>query len=460
MISMLIEVFKKAKGYPPSVSLEQRNAFLEYPILIKRVRIAILFLICIMLLFSFTLNNAISIFICWLLTFFIAIKQHGWIKNIRYFFQRNFDLEVRLLDFLISNNLYSETERDGIIDSAEFSYEEREAEVIVYAIKNGDRYSARLEQLDIELSALLNLPITEKIIRSGIVEYHFQTVKPTRLHLISTGEPTYNDSHKIDLGYGFVYDPTKTPHILVAGGTGSGKSVFISFLILEIFRKRSEISRENSEILICDPKNSDLGSLSVYLGTEKVATTPNNIARVVRFAVEAMKSRYAYMNEPENFVYGSNFADHGFQQSWLIFDEMGAFVATATDKKSKEVVNEVMDGIKQLILLGRQAGTFVLIAGQQVNASNLSTELRDNLGLRIALGANSQEGYRMVFGSAMPETIPPIDVKGSGLLYMQGSGKESAQYYEAPYMSSDEFDFIEQLKLFIGSDEKHSSSQA
>jgi hypothetical protein len=36
-----------------------------------------------------------------------------------------------------------------------------------------------------------------------------------------------------------------------------------------------------------------------------------------------------------------------------------------------------------------------------------------------ALGANSSEGYRMVFGSATPETIPPIEVKGSGLLYMQ-----------------------------------------
>ncbi|MFR0814781.1 MAG: hypothetical protein ACLSIL_10095 [Enterococcus casseliflavus] len=67
-----------------------------------------------------------------------------------------------------------------------------------------------------------DLPVNQKLIRSGIVEYHFQTVKPTRLHLISTGETTYNDSHKRDLGYGAAYDPIKTPHILVAGGTGSG----------------------------------------------------------------------------------------------------------------------------------------------------------------------------------------------------------------------------------------------
>lgn len=450
MLNITIEIFRKIKGFRSVVSLENKNAFLTYPELIKKVRIVIFLLIVTILFFSLTLSNSIAILILWVVSFAIAIKQHGWIKKMRCWFQRTFDYDLMLLDFLLSNNLYSE--KDGIMESAEFSYEEKENEIIIYGIKNGDRFTSRLEGLQIEISALLNLPLTEKIVREGVVEYHFQTVKPTRLHLISTGEPTYNDSHKIDLGYGVVYDPTKTPHILVAGGTGSGKSVLISFLVLELLNKKSDI-------FICDPKNADLGSLSVFLGENRVATTPNNIARVIRSAVEEMKKRYEYMNDPANFKYGSNFIDHDMKQIWVIFDEMGAFVATATDKRSKEVVNEVMDGIKQLILLGRQAGTFVLIAGQQINASNLSTELRDNLGLRIALGANSHEGYRMVFGSAMPETIPPIDVKGSGLLLMQGSGKES-QYYEAPYMSPDEFDFIEELKLYIGSDEKHSSSQA
>jgi len=449
--SMISEVFRKIKGDRSYVSLENRNAFLQYPKLLKKVRIAIFLLIFITLFFSFTLNNSIAIFVMWLVSFVMAIKQHGWIKKMRYWFQRTFDYDLMLLDFLLSNNLYYE--KDGIMESAEFSYEENENEVIIYGIKNGDRFTSRLEGLQIEISALLNLPLTEKIVREGVVEYHFQTVKPTRLHLISTGEPTYNDSHKIDLGYGVVYDPTKTPHILVAGGTGSGKSVFISFLVLELLNKKSDI-------FICDPKNADLGSLSVFLGEDRVATTPNNIARVIRSAVEEMQKRYKYMNDPANFKYGSNFVDHDMKQIWVIFDEMGAFVATATDKQSKEVVNEVMDGIKQLILLGRQAGVFVLIAGQQMRAENLSSELRDNLGLRIALGSNSLDGYRMVMGNAMPETIPPIDVKGSGLLYMQGSGKETAQYYEAPYMSADEFDFIEELKLYIGSDEKRSSSQA
>ena len=244
---------------------------------------------------------------------------------------------------------------------------------------------------------------------------------------------------EIDLGYGVKYDPVKCPHILVAGGTGSGKSVFISFLILE-FLKRS------SKIYIADPKNSDLGSLDYYLGNDQVATNPNNIARIVRLAVTEMQERYDVMRE--NFVYGSNFRDHNFRPVFLIFDEMGSFRASGTDKNSKAVVNEVMDGIKQIILLGRQAGVFVLVAAQQVSSDTLSTDLRDNLGLRIALGANSSEGYRMVFGSATPEP-QPIEVKGAGFLYKQGAGKEKAQYWESPFLDTQQFDFISQLKLYI-----------
>ncbi|MFS0956955.1 FtsK/SpoIIIE domain-containing protein [Enterococcus casseliflavus] len=443
-------IWKKSKDYPVVfVSLENKNVFLEYTKLLQNFRILILIMVAVLIVSSFTFDNAIVILLTWIICITALFKHFLWLNTLKEYFQREFYFEYILLEFIVDNNLYSE--KNGL-ESAVIAYEELSDEIIIYGVKQGDRFTSRLENLETEISALLNLPLTEKIVREGVVEYHFQTVKPNRLHVVSEGEKKYIDGHEIDLGYGVIYNPIKTPHVLIAGGTGSGKSIFISFLILELLKKKSEI-------FICDPKNADLGSLKAFLGSDRVATTPNNIAKVVRMAVEEMQKRYTYMNASENFKYGSNFANHGFRQSWVIFDEMGAFVATATDKQSKEVVNGVMDGIKQLILLGRQAGVFVLIAGQQMRAENLSSELRDNLGLRIALGANSSEGYRMVMGSAMPETIPPIEVKGAGLLYMQGSGKESAQYYESPYMSPNEFDFISELQLYIDCEERNGSSQ-
>lgn len=433
----------------------------NYPDWNKRIRNVHLVSISLFLILMTTMiiswDNIFVQLVFSILTAFLLFKINQCFKKKRHKIHLKYYWQNKLLYFISSNSLYKEDyeiyfendkngnekekKRKFISNSAEFSYKETADKIIIYALKNGDSYSNKITKLDVELSALLNLPLEEKIDRPSVCEYHYFLKRPKRLNVISTDRVEVNESININLGYGVTYNPAKTPHILVSGGTGSGKSFFISFLILEFLKSLSTV-------YICDPKNSDLGSLSHYLGDERVGTTPNNIARVVRLAVTEMKKRYDYMNA--NFKYGSNFSDHGYKPVWVIFDEMGAFQASGTDKQSKAVVSEVMnEGIKQIILLGRQAGVFILIAAQQMRSETISTDLRDNLGLRISLGSNSAEGYRMVFGSATPETIPPIEVKGSGLLYMQGNGKESAQYWESPFIDMENFDFIEELKRYI-----------
>lgn len=74
--------------------------------------------------------------------------------------------------------------------------------MIICAIKLGDSFSSRLV-------ALLNLPLTEKIIRSGVVEYHFQTVVPERLHVVSRSEKEAIETIEINLGNGVVYNLVK-----------------------------------------------------------------------------------------------------------------------------------------------------------------------------------------------------------------------------------------------------------
>ena len=378
---------------------------------------------------------------------FIIYKIHLKIKIFRYDLEHYLIIRESLLYVLHTNRLYTtykdSTGQEKVIRSAILEYEldRQKGHVLIKALIRGDEFSHKLKSLEDELCGVLELELEKKVLRPSVAEYHFYYIKPKRLVLQSHNQRQEIDSLDIDLGYGVNYNPIKCPHILVSGGTGSGKSVFISFLILELLKRQSTV-------YIADPKNSDLGSLSHYIGDKYVSTNPNNIARIVRLVVEAMTARYQIMRD--NFQYGSNFADHGFKPVWLILDEMGAFQASGTDKKSKEIITEVMDGIKQIILLGRQAGVFILVSAQQVNASaTLSTELRDNLGLRIALGANSSEGYRMVFGSATPKNLKPIEVKGAGYLYMQGSGKESAQYWESPYLDITQFDFIKELQLYV-----------
>lgn len=375
-----------------------------------------------------------------------AYQLHRQIKTFREKLYPGLFIRENLLYMLYTNGLYTEYKdsrgntkiaRGAVL---EYDLNEENGHVLVKALITGDEFSKKVQSLDDVLSGTLELELDEKIIRANCVEYHFHYKKPQRLILQSHSQQQVLNTLDIDLGYGVTYSPVKCPHILVSGGTGSGKSIFISYLILEFLKRKSIL-------YVCDPKNSDLGSLSHYLGEDRVATSPNHIARIVRLTVEEMNRRYEYMRE--NFRYGSNFSDHGFKMTWLVFDEMGAFQASGTDKKSKEIINEVIDGIKQIILLGRQAGVFILISAQQMRAETLNTDLRDNLGLRIAFGANSSEGYRMVFGSATPDKLKSIEEKGSGYLYMQGSGKETAQYWESPYLDTNRFDFIQELQLYL-----------
>lgn len=427
------------KNEKPIVSMYDNDLiFLSLPKYIKYFRLIILYLILGIFIISFMVDNAIFTFLLWIIGMILIVKQIKWFKNLKNLYSDKYFLHYDLLEFIMDNKLFNE-DSNGIITSSRFSYSITNDEIVILALMTGNYFDVKIQNLDVELQGLFDLPMDEKIIRHNATEYHFRINKPQRLNVTSQ-ETAYNNSNEINIGYGVTYNPAKSPHILISGGTGSGKSMFMSFLLIEFLKQKSTT-------YLCDPKNSDLGALSNYLGQKNVATTPNNIARVIRLAVDEMKIRYDYMNE--NFIYGSNFETHGFKPVWILFDEIGAFQAYGTDKKSKEIINETMDRIKQIILLGRQAGCFILIAGQQINANNLSTELRDNFSLRVSLGFNSSEGLRMMFGSATPDVTIPIEVKGAGLLYLQGSGKEQAQYYESPLIDTDQYDFIEELKKYI-----------
>lgn len=427
------------KSSMPIISMDDTDLiFLSLTKYIKYFRLVILYFILSIFIFSFMLDNAMFILLSWIAGIILFIKHFKFIKFIKNKYSDRYFLHHKLLEFIISNKLFNE-DSNGIITSSRFSYSITDDEIVIFSLMSGNYFDSKIQNLDIELQGLLDLPIDEKIIRHNATEYHFRINKPQRLN-VTPQDISYNNSNDINLGYGVTYNPAKSPHILISGGTGSGKSMFMSFLLIEFLKQKSTI-------FLCDPKNSDLGSLSNYLGKKYVATTPNNIVRVIRLAVDEMKSRYDYMNE--NFIYGANFETHGFKPVWILFDEIGAFQAYGTDKKSKDLISEVMYGIKQIILLGRQAGCFILIAGQQINANNLSTELRDNFSLRVSLGFNSSEGLRMMFGSATPDVSIPIEIKGAGLLYLHGSGKEQAQYYESPHIDTTQYDFIKELTKYI-----------
>ena len=79
---------------------------------------------------------------------------------------------------------------------------------------------------------------------------------------------------------------------------------------------------------------------------------------------------------------------------FLIFDEYVAFIEMLTTKENAAVLNK----LKQIVMLGRQAGYFLILACQRPDAKYLGDEIRDQFNFRVTLGRMSELGYSMMFG--------------------------------------------------------------
>ena len=298
-----------------------------------------------------------------------------------------------------------------------------------------------MNNFDTLLQALIKLPLNAKNDTISYCDYHFKKQADKRLFVSSNNDNLeYNSSTVIPLNNNISWRIDKQPHALIAGVTGGGKTTFIFYLLIELLKMKSML-------YVCDPKKSDLGSLKHILGEEFVATESNQISRVIRQAKEEMDCRYrTYKDNPDNFRFGASFKDYGLSPLFVIFDEMGAFRAGA----DKKVYTETMANLTEIILKGREMGVFVLLSTQQPNANNIPTELRDNLSLRIALGNMGNEGYRMVFGESNTN-IQSVSSVGGAYIFLDGLGWDSPKPFEAPFVDYNNFDFIAEIKKYVGS---------
>src|SRR5699024_2712477 len=104
---------------------------------------------------------------------------------------------------------------------------------------------------------------------------------------------------------------------------------------------------------------------------------------------------------------------YGVSHLFIVFDQ----VAVDMSEASKDIASEIDSYMKQIVMKGRQAGVFMILTTQQPNAKTISTDIRDQLGLRVGLGTLSNEAERMVFGSFDSDLTSSVD-KGGGHVFL------------------------------------------
>ena len=203
-------------------------------------------------------------------------------------------------------------------------------------------------------------------------------------------------------GEAIVTDIAKMPHVLIAGSTGSGKSVCINTLITSIIYKAkpSEV-----KLVMVDPK---VVELSVYNGIPHllipVVTDPKKAAGALAWAVQEMVNRYhlfAEKNVRDIAGYNETLEKEGAEgklpQIVIIIDELADLMMVAK--------NDVEDAICRLAQMARAAGMHLVIATQRPSVDVITGIIKANIASRISFAVTSQVDSRTILDSAGAEKL-------------------------------------------------------
>ena len=246
-----------------------------------------------------------------------------------------------------------------------------------------------------------------------------------------------------------IADIAKMPHVLIAGSTGSGKSVCINTLITSIIYKAkpSEV-----KLVMVDPK---IVELSVYNGIPHllipVVTDPKKAAGALAWAVQEMENRYALFAgkgvrdlkgyneelEKENTEVGK------LPQIVIIVDELADLMMVAA--------KDVEDSICRLAQKARAAGMHLVIATQRPSVDVITGLIKANVPSRIAFAVSSQVDSRTILDMAGAEKLLG---KGDMLFYPAGASKPTR--VQGAFVDDKE---VEKIVDFIKTDANNAYSE-
>ena len=239
-------------------------------------------------------------------------------------------------------------------------------------------------------------------------------------------------------GKTIVADIAKMPHVLIAGSTGSGKSVCINTIITSIIynAKPSEV-----KLVMVDPK---VVELSVYNGIPHllipVVTDPKKAAGALAWAVQEMDDRYLkFASKGVRDLKGYNKAiekeneNAKLPQIVIIIDELADLMMVAA--------KEVEEAICRLAQKARAAGMHLVIATQRPSVDVITGLIKANVPSRIAFAVSSQVDSRTILDSAGAEKLLG---KGDMLYYPVGASKPTR--IQGAFVSDDE---VEKIVSFI-----------
>ena len=225
------------------------------------------------------------------------------------------------------------------------------------------------------------------------------------------------------------------PHGLIAGATGSGKSVFINSLLISLLYKATP---EQVKLLLIDPKTVELAPYSELPHLlAPVISDPQAATASLKWAVEEMNNRYeklaaAGVRDIDSFnAKVEETGEYGLHMPYIviIIDELADLMMTASA--------EIADYIGQITAKARACGIHLLVATQRPSVDVITGTMKNNIPTRIAFMVSSQVDSRTIIDSAGAEKL-----LGRGDMLYLGNGKSQPIRLQGTYINDDKIDEI------------------
>ena len=194
-----------------------------------------------------------------------------------------------------------------------------------------------------------------------------------------------------------------TRHLLVAGTTGSGKSVLIQRMLIAM-------AGEGYNVAICDPKKIDYRGWADCINTIAYANTKQGIADLLERMCAKMDQRYASMTTWQTRYEGS--------EIWIVVDEFSDLMTYQKgDRADRALAASIEKSCIRIAQLGRAAGIHLLLATQRPTTDVITGRIKTNLDQRVALHcANAQESRNIL------EQTGAEDLMVGECLFRDGTG--------------------------------------